>query len=327
MQPPHPKPADAETARPGPLRRILSWIFGLLVAYLALTVVLRFAQELSLPAILASVRATPTPAIAGGIGLVLSSFALLSLYDLLALRHLGHELPYRRILLISFLSFALGNAVGSNMIAGGAVRYHLYGRLGIPARTRLGIIGFVAATTSSGLLVLIALAGLMAQDFLLHALELPHWSSLLIAAASFLLLVGYLGVTLRGWPLPRWVARRIRLPSGPTALAQVILASLEWGVLAGLLYLLLPGAAGIGYFAILLAFLVAVFAGTISHVPAGLGVVETTLSFLLRGQVAPEQVVASMLVFRLLLHLLPLLFAIPIGLLHLLTTPRAEPEP
>lgn len=325
MQSLPPTPADAP--RPGPLRRILSWIFGLLVAYLALTVVLRFGRELSLPAILASVRATPTASIAGGIGLVLSSFALLSLYDLLALRHLGQTLPYRQVLLISFLSFALGNALGSNMIAGGAVRYHLYGRRGIPARARLGIIGFVAATTSSGLLVLIAVAGIMAQDFLHHALNLPHWSSLLVAISSFLLLTGYLGVTLRNWQLPAWLAQRIRLPSGPTALAQVALASLEWAVLAGLLYLLLPGAAQVGYFAILLAFLVAIFAGTVSHVPAGLGVVETTLGFLLRGQVEPEQVVAAMLVFRLLLHLLPLLLALPIGLLHLLTTPRIEAEP
>lgn len=285
----------------------------------------RFARELSLPQILSSVRNTPPLAIAGGVALVLSSFGLLSLYDLLALRHAGQRLPYRRILLISFLSFALGNAVGSNMVAGGAVRYHLYGRLGIPARVRLGIIGFVAATTSSGFLVLVSIAGLLAGDFLQLALQIPPWSSTALALFSLLLLVGYLGVTLGDWPLPGWLAPRLRLPSGGTALSQVVVASAEWLVLAGLLYILLPGASSIGFFGVLLAFLVAVSAGTISHVPAGIGVVEATLSFLFHGQIAPDQVVASMLVFRLLLHILPLLIALPVGTIHLLMTPRQQP--
>jgi len=327
LQSEQPTPAnDAATPdAPRPLRRILSWAFGLLVAYIAFTVVLRFAQTLSLSQILSSVRHTPPLAIAGGVALVLSSFGLLSLYDLLALRQTEQQLPYPKILLVSFLSFALGNAVGSNMIAGGAVRFHLYGRLGVPSRVRLGIIGFVAATTSSGFLVLIAVAGLLARDFLQHALNIPPWSSTVLALASLLLLIGYLGITLGGWTLPRWLASRLRLPSGRTALAQLLVASTEWMVLAGLLYLLLPGAASIGFFGVLLAYLVAVTAGTISHVPAGLGVVETTLSFLFKGQIAPEQVVASMLVFRLLLHILPLLIALPVGAIHLLMTPRQQP--
>lgn len=327
MHPPQPLSSDAQTtpARPSPVRRILSWAGGLAVAYFALTLVLKFARELSFEQILTSVRHTPPLAVAGGVGLVVSSFVLLSLYDLLALRHAGQSTPYRTILLISFLSFALGNAVGSNMIAGGAVRYHLYGRLGIPARARLGIIGFVAATTSSGLLVLVALAGLLAQDFLQQALRLPRWGSTAIALGSLLLLIGYLGVAVRNWPLPRWLASRIKLPSGSTAVAQVALSSAEWMVLAGLLYLLLPGADSVGYFGILLAYLVAILAGTASNVPGGIGVVETMLSLLLKAHVAPEQVVASMLVFRLLLHLLPLLFAVPIGLIHLFSSPRVEP--
>lgn len=315
----------ASPAPPRPLRRILSWAFGLGVAYVAFMVVLQFAHDLSLPQILNSVRHTPPLAIAGGVALVLSSFGLLSLYDLLALRHAGQQLPYRNILLISFLSFALGSAVGSNMVVGGAVRFHLYGRLGIPARTRFGIIGFVAATTSSGLLILITVAGLLAQHFLQQALHIPPWGSTTIALVSLLLLIGYLGVTLRNWPLPAWLATHLRLPSGRTALAQVIVASTEWMVLAGILYILLPGASSIGFFGVLLAYLVAVTAGTVSHVPAGLGVVEATLSFLFHGQIAPDQVVASMLVFRLLLHILPLLIALPVGAIHLLTTPRQQP--
>lgn len=327
MQSEQPTPADdaATPDAPRPLRRILSWAFGLLVACFAIVMVLKFARGLSFPQILSSVRHTPPLAIAGGVSLVLASFGLLSLYDLLALRHAGQRLSYRSILLISFLSFALGNAVGSNMIAGGAVRYHLYGRLGVQPRARLGIIGFVAATTSSGFLVLISIAGLLAGDFLQQALNIPPWSSTVLALASLLLLIGYLGITLGGWPLPAWLASRLRLPSGRTALAQVVVASTEWMVLAGLLYILLPGAESIGFFGVLLAFLVAVSAGTISHVPAGIGVVETTLSFLFHGQIAPDQVVASMLVFRLLLHILPLLIALPVGTLHLLTTPRQQP--
>ena len=327
MQPLQPTPADdaATPAPTRPLRRLLSWAFGLIVAYFAIVMVLKFARGLSFPHILASVRATPPLTIAGGVALVMTSFWLLSIYDLLALRHAGFKTPYSRVFLISFLSFSLGNAVGSNMIAGGAVRYHLYGRLGIPPRIRLGIIGFVAATTYSGLLVLVAAAGLLAQDFIQSALHLPRWGSIAAAIASFLLLIAYLGVTIRDWPLPRWIASRFALPSGSTALAQITLSALEWMVLAALLYLLLPGAGSVGYFGILLAYLVAILAATVSNVPGGIGVLETVLSLLLKDQIPPEQVVASMLVFRLLLHILPLLVALPVGTIHLLMTPRQQP--
>lgn len=326
--PPSEAPSDepAVAARPTPLRRFFSWALGLAVAYFAILMVLKFARGLSFPQILASVRATPPLSIAGGVALVMASFWLLSIYDLLALRHAGQKTPYSKVFLISFLSFSLGNAVGSNMIAGGAVRYHLYGRLGLSARVRLGIIGFVAATTYSGLLLLVTAAGLLAQDFIQSALHLPRWGAITAAVASFLLLVGYLGVTFRDWPIPRWIAARIALPSGSTALAQIALSAMEWMVLAALLYLLLPGAGSVGYFAILLAYLVGILAATISNVPGGIGVLETMLSLLLKDHIAPEQVVASMLVFRLLLHLLPLLVAIPVGLIHLLTTPRLEAE-
>ena len=327
MQSKQPTPEDEAVTpdAPRPLRRFLSWAFGLIVAYFAIVMVLKFARGLSLPHILSSVRATQPLSIAGGVALVMTSFWLLSMYDLLALRHAGLKTPYGKVFLISFLSFSLGNAVGSNMIAGGAVRYHLYGRLGVPPRVRLGIIGFVAATTYSGLLVLVAAAGLLAQEFIQRALHLPPWGSIAAALASFLLLVGYLGVTVRGWPLPRWIASRLALPSGSTALAQITLSALEWMVLAALLYLLLPGAGSVGYFGILLAYLVAILVATVSNVPGGIGVLETVLSLLLKDQIPPEQVVASMLVFRLLLHILPLLVALPVGGFHLLMTPRQQP--
>jgi phosphatidylglycerol lysyltransferase len=63
----------------------------------------------------------------------------------------------------------------------------------------------------------------------------------------------------------------------------------------------------------------------VSNVPGGIGVLETVLSLLLRDQIPSEQVVASMIVFRLLLHILPLMIALPVGTIHLLMTPRQQP--
>ena len=75
------------------------------------------------------------------------------------------------------------------------------------------------------------------------------------------------------------------------------------------MYLLLPQSASIGYLPFLAAYLASVLAGVLSHVPAGLGVLESMLLLLL-PDVPPEQLLAAVLMYRVIYEILPLLVAL-----------------
>jgi uncharacterized membrane protein YbhN (UPF0104 family) len=75
------------------------------------------------------------------------------------------------------------------------------------------------------------------------------------------------------------------------------------------LYLLLPESAQIAFLPFVAVYLASILVGVISHVPAGLGVLESMLLLLL-PHVPPEQLLASVLLYRVIYEVVPLLVAL-----------------
>ena len=63
------------------------------------------------------------------------------------------------------------------------------------------------------------------------------------------------------------------------------------------------------YLAFLGAYLASILAGVLSHVPAGLGVLESMLLLLL-PDVPPEQLLAAVLMYRVIYEIIPVLLAL-----------------
>ena len=100
----------------------------------------------------------------------------------------------------------------------------------------------------------------------------------------------------------RWV-----LPSvSPRLLAaQLIVPALDWVLAGAALYVLLPPGHGLSLPAFLGIFLLAQFAGLLSHVPGGLGVVETIVVLLLSPYLSASAVLGPLLAYRGVYYLLP----------------------
>ena len=82
---------------------------------------------------------------------------------------------------------------------------------------------------------------------------------------------------------------------------------------AGIIYFALPAAANPGFAVVLGVFVASFSLALISHAPGGLGVLE--IAFLKAMPDAPQaNVVAALLVFRLLYLILPLIFALGVVL-------------
>lgn len=239
--------------------------------------------------------------------LIAMNYALLIAYDLLALRYICRSLPLRRVALVSFLGYSLGNNLGS-LLAATPLRFRFYGRWGLTKTNIVAVLGMLALTFWSGLWFLGGLVLVIAPIQLPPEYALPFSTRvlgvLLLSMAATYLLTCWL------WRRP-WPVGGIKLvPPEPGLMAtQASVAAVDLLISATALYLVLPVGPQIYFSLVLAAYLTAIAVAIISQVPGGLGVLEIILWFLLKDAIGDRgQLAASLLIFRALYYVLPLLF-------------------
>jgi phosphatidylglycerol lysyltransferase len=260
------------------------------------------------------VRATLTglPRASLGLSLLFTAlnYAVLTGVDNLAFRYIGRRVKGWKVAVVSFTGYAISNSVGFALISGTSVRYRFYSRWGLTAAEISRIVVFYVGTFWIGLLVMggwsLALdphpgLALLPGTFWLRALG---W---LLMAAAFVYAV--LAAARRRPFVVR--ATEVELPPVRVVAGQLVLSSLDWALAAGVFYVLLPRT-DLTYSEFLTAFLAAQILGLLSHVPGGAGVFEGAMVVLLRGHLPPEQILSSLVLYRLVYYLLPLVAALGI---------------
>ncbi|MGN8260095.1 lysylphosphatidylglycerol synthase domain-containing protein [Pseudomonas sp. SMSB3] len=291
------------------------------VAFLILIPVLLYflARNLDWNEVRESLLAYKPSTLVIGLLLAMCSYLIFASYDLLAKAYTGHDLPARQVLPVAFVCYAF-NLNFTTWVGGVALRYRLYGRLGLDTSTITRILTLALLTNWMGYM---ALAGTV---FALGFVDLPeNWAVgatglrmigvlLLAIAVGYLLACGL--AKKRTW---RWREHEVTLPSLRLALCQVALGASNWAMMALLIYWLLPSE--VFYPAILGILLISCVAGVVAHIPAGLGVLETVFLALLHGQVNQGTLVAALLGYRTLYYLIPLVAAV---LTYLVLEKRAK---
>ena len=285
-------------------KRILTWAFFIAVAWL----IVRQARTIEWSEVVESVRRYKSSTLASALFLAAFSHALYSTYDLIGRRITGHQLPAARVAAIGAISYAFNLNFGS-LIGGVAFRYRLYSRSGLDNPTITAVLGISVATNWLGYLLL---GGGVA---LWHPLDLPDdWkfgTSALRAAGIVLTLVplAYLALAWksrrRSWSLR---GEELRLPKLRFAALQVAVSTLNWAVIASVIYVLLERQ--VDYPTVLGVLLLAAVAGVLTHVPAGLGVLEAVFIALLVPPLNTAALVGVLLTYRAIYYLAPLLVAL-----------------
>ena len=282
----------------------------LTVAFLILIPVLLYqlARNLDWSEVRQSLLAYKPGTLVVGLAIAVCSYLTFASYDLLARAYTGHHLPAWQVLPVAFVCYTF-NLNFTTWVGGVALRYRLYGRLGLDTPTITRILTLGLLTNWMGYMLL---AG---SVFALGLIELPgNWAVgttglrligvlLLAITAAYLLACGL--AKKRTW---RWRDHEVTLPTLRLALCQVALGACNWALMALLIYWLLPGDAF--YPAILGILLISCVAGVVAHIPAGLGVLEAVFLALLHGQMAQGTLVAALLSYRTLYYLIPLVVAI-----------------
>ena len=296
-------------------KRALGFAFMLLVIGL----LVKYARTIDWSEVKQSVLELPRGVLFEAALLCAASHLLYSCFDLVGRRYTGHSLPVRKVMQVNFISYAFNLNFGS-LVGGVAFRYRLYSRLGLGTATITRVLTLSMLTNWLGYLLL---AGIV---FTVSPLELPPgWK--IDSEGLRLLGIALLGVALAylllcGWSKKRsWTIRghELFLPKPRMALLQLAMSCSNWMIMAGAVYLLLQGR--IDYASVLAVLLIAAVAGVITHVPAGLGVLEGVFIALLSHKLGDAQLLGALLGYRALYYIGPLLVA---ALLYLTVEVKAR---
>jgi phosphatidylglycerol lysyltransferase len=234
----------------------------------------------------------------------LLGYAVMTLYDRFALDSIGKQLSWRKVSLISFISYAYSNAVGMALLVSGSIRYRFYIQNGLSTGEVARVVLFCTTSFWLGLLALTGVTLLLVPlppELPLAAYRLPI--ALTLTLVPLLWLAG--GLTRRPLRIWRW---RINMPTVSTGLRQILVGAFDWGLAAAVLYVLMPDELNNGFGHFLAIFVIAQIIGLISHVPGGLGVFEAVMlaGFGATGNEAlAAPILGALAAFRVIYYLLP----------------------
>lgn len=289
---------------------ILGPLLGIILLSVALFVLYRKLSVFTVDDILAGLsHISPTRLVAAMI-LTAIEYTLITGYDTLAFRFIGHPLPYRKIALAAFTGYAFSHNVGLTAISSGSVRYRIHSSFGLGARETAKVVAFSCLSFWVGFLCASSVIFLLLPMNVPHILHLPFQTVRIlgIVALLFLLLYGWYtthgmhGRRIAGFELPRVTPKIFWL--------QILIGSLDWILASTILFILLPHVGAISYPRFFEMFLLAQIAGVTSQVPGGIGVFEGIMLAFLPKRFPVPAMIGTLLIYRLIFYILPLIVAI-----------------
>jgi phosphatidylglycerol lysyltransferase len=235
---------------------------------------------------------------------VVGSYLMLMLYDALALRIVGHKLPYWRIAETSFTAYAVGHSVGLSSISGGSVRLRHYSAAGLKAMEIAAVVVLCSVTFTMGVSALLGLSLILEGEQAQTILHIKFQAAHVLGVMILCVVAAYLLITaVRRRPV-KFSSQTFKLPPFHFSVAQLAVSCVDLSFAAGALYFLLPHQLDLSFPAFVGVYVLAIAAGVASNVPGGLGVFEGALLLML-PDVPKDKLLGAVLLYRILYYLLP----------------------
>jgi uncharacterized membrane protein YbhN (UPF0104 family) len=298
---------------PDPRRRRLKTALGIVgsvaIACLAAYVLYTTFQRISFADVLANVRATPASTLGLAAACAAGAFTVLAAYEVAVVRYVKHCIGRSKPVITALIAFPLGHAVGQTLLSGSALRYRMYA----PAEFSAMEVG--ATVLLCGMPYVLAFGLLLDLALVFGADAL---APLFRISSEWLFALGCVGLVKdAGYLLFVWRRKKpirlggwaVNVPTLRMTALQLVVGVTDIVLISSVLYLLLPESADIALLPFIAVYLASILVGVVSHVPAGLGVLESML-LLLMPHVPPEQLLASVLLYRVIYEVIPLVIAL-----------------
>ncbi len=288
----------------------LGIVISITIIATACYILFHMLRDLNVADLMEAIRETDRTAILLAGLCVAAGYFTLTFYDLFALRSIGKsDVPYRIAALAGFTSYSIGHNVGASVFTGGAVRYRIYSAWGLTAVDVAKVCFIAGLTFWLGNAAVLGLGVTYHPEAASAVDKLPPWLNRGIAVLVLFILVGYV---VHVWRRPRQVGRgtwTVTLPGGPLTLLQIAIGIIDLGCCALAMFILLPDEPHVGFVVVAVIFVSATLLGFASHSPGGLGVFDAAMLVGL-WQFDKEDLLAGMLLFRVLYYLTPFVLSV-----------------
>jgi uncharacterized membrane protein YbhN (UPF0104 family) len=290
----------------------IGFILSATIIAVAAVVLYRILRDIDIKELYAALRATELRDIAIAGFLVAAGYVTLTFYDYFAVRTIGrYDVSYRVAALAGFTSYSVGHNIGASAVTGCAVRWRIYSHHGLNA-IEVAKICFVAGLTFwLGNATVLGLGIAYAPQAASAIDQLPIWVNRAAAIVTLIVLAAYVAWV---WWRPRTIGRdgwKLTLPGGPLTLLQIGIGIVDLAFCALAMYILVPDEPFLGFVTVAVIFVSATLLGFASHSPGGLGVFDAAMLVAL-WQYDKEELLAGLLLFRLLYYVIPFALALAI---------------
>ncbi|MEO7885681.1 MAG: UPF0104 family protein, partial [Polaromonas sp.] len=184
-----------------------------------------------------------------------------------------------------------------------------YSRLGLRNGAITRIMSLSMLTNWMGYLLLAGLVFALQPPTLPPDWPMTTTSLRLIGAVLLVVVAAYLGIcALSRQRMLRLRGHEVLLPSARLAALQLLMGAGNWLIMSGIIFILLQHR--IEFSAVVSVLLLAAIAGVITHVPAGLGVLEAVFVALLSHEMPQYELLAALVAYRVIYYLVPLAVAV-----------------
>src|SRR5271170_6939862 len=287
---------------------------SLIIIAFAITTLVHTLKGIDTGVMLVALTDIPPQHIALAALCVVAAFCTLTFYDFFALRTIGKKhVPYRIAALSSFTSYSIGHNIGATVFTGGAIRFRIYSDYGLNAIDVAKICFLSGLTFWLGNLFVLGF-GMAYHPWAASTMDLlPPAMNRLIALGCLAGIATYFiwlmtGKERRQLGQNGW---KVVLPSARLTLLQMLIGVVDLGFCAMAMFLLMPQQPGIDFVSLAVVFILATLLGFASHAPGSLGVFDAAMLVAL-PEFSKEQLLATLVVYRILYFMVPFALAISI---------------
>ena len=243
-------------------------------------------------------------------GFCAASYLCLTGFDWAGVRYVKNDLAYPKIALASFVSLSIGQSVGLAGLSSGGLRYRYYAHWGMNAEDVAKIVLLSGVTVGIGLAMLTGIVMLINPSDAAEVLRVNEATAMAIGAACLATVVAYLALARFARAPVRIRKWTFKMPTLRLALAQVVIGTLNFALVAAALREVMAAASDVSYLKAATAYVLANVAIIVTHAPGGLGVLEATVRHVMGDQAS----IGSLVAFRVIYFLIPLAIGIPVAL-------------
>jgi glycosyltransferase 2 family protein len=314
IPPPDSASADvAQPAKPGQREGLrLTWLGAVSAVFLVALMAVAIEHVISrvnFGEVIAFMHNLPPLKIGQAVLLTALGYWMLTFYDFSALYYLKRKVSYRTIAFAAATGYAISNNVGWAVISGAGVRLRAYAKAGLSPGEVAKVVVFSTTTFTLGLSFTGALAVLTGPEAGSALLKVPEiviqafGALTLVALAALCVMASIMRKPVRLW---RW---ELTMPSFGIVSSQIVIASVELVVAAGVLWALMPPMHGLSFIGFLSVYCGALVIAIFSHVPGGLGVFEGIVMLALAEHDIDEALLGALLAYRFIYYVVPLALA------------------